>query len=153
MEVAAYLKHRAAQGAKVATVRAALVNVRRSKTNQDGAAVDVRFTKNGFAAALLALRPSDAMPHWFVFGGLNGQSIGRRFGQSIGRRFAQACKAAGLEGDYTGHSGRVGLAVELVRRGASTTEVQLAGGWRSQAMVARYSAGIAASQGAVAKYL
>ena len=84
MEVAAYLKHRAAQGAKVATVRAALVNVRRSKTNQDGAAVDVRFTKNGFAAALLALRPSDAMPHWFVFGGLNGQSIGRRFGQSIG---------------------------------------------------------------------
>ena len=145
MEVAAYLKHRAAQGAKVATVRAALVNVRRSKTNQDGAAVDVRFTKNGFAAALLALRPSDAMPHWFVFGGLNGQSIGRRF--------AQACKAAVLEGDYTGHSGRVGLAVELVRRGASTTEVQLAGGWRSQAMVARYSAGIAASQGAVAKYL
>ena len=123
----------------------ALIHVRTSKANQEGQETDVRFCKNGFARALLALRPTNARPEGSVFGNRNGQSIGRRF--------AAACKAAGLDGDYTGHSGRVGLAQELTRRGASTTETQLAGGWKTARMVARYSAGVAAEQGAVAKYL
>ena len=108
----------------------ALIHVRTSKANQEGAEVDVRFVKNGFARAVLFLRPTNAKPGWSVFGNRNGQSIGRRF--------AATCRAAGLDGDYTGHSGRVGLAQELTRRGNST---------------ARYSAGVAAIQGAVAKYL
>lgn len=103
----------------------ALIHVRTSKANQEGGDVDVRFVKNGFARAVLFLRPTNARPGWPVFGGLNGQSIGRRF--------AAACRAAGLEGDYTGHSGRVGLAQELTRRGASTTATQLAGGGRPPA--------------------
>lgn len=122
-----------------------LVHVRTSKANQEGAETDVRFTKNGFAQAVLAIRPKDPDPDSLVLGGINGQTIGRRF--------AATCRAAGLEGDYTGHSGRVGLAQELTRRGASTTETQLAGGWKTARMVARYSAGVAAEQGAVAKYL
>ena len=49
------------------------------------------------------------------------------------------------------HSGRRGLASELVRRGASTTAVQAAGGWRSAAMVARYASAVAVEDGAVAR--
>ena len=51
------------------------------------------------------------------------------------------------------HSGRVGLASELTARGASTTEVMLAGNWKTARMVAHYSAGATAERGAVRKYL
>ena len=59
----------------------------------------IRLVKNGAADALAAIRPVDADPRARVFGGLNGQSIGRRF--------AAAARAAGIEG-VTAHSGRVG---------------------------------------------
>ena len=49
--------------------------------------------------------------------------------------------------------GRVGLASELTARGASTTEVMLAGNWKTARMVAHYSAGATAERGAVARYL
>ncbi len=80
-----------------------------------------------------------------VLGGLNGQSIARRL--------TAAATAAGIDGRITGHSGRVGLASELTTRGASTTETMLAGSWKTARMVAHYSAGATAEQGAVAKYL
>ena len=38
-------------------------------------------------------------------------------------------------------------------RGASTTDVMLAGNWRTSRMVAHYSAGATAARGAVARYL
>ena len=52
-----------------------------------------------------------------------------------------AARAAGIEARVTAHSGRVGLASELTARGASTTEVMLAGNWKTARMVAHYSAG------------
>ena len=120
------------------------IRVRRSKTDQAGGETDVRLVKNGAADALAAIRPADADPRARVFGGINGQSIGRRF--------AAAARAAGIEG-VTAHSGRVGHASELTARGASTTEVMLSGGWKTARMVAHYSAGAKAERGAVAKYL
>ena len=63
-----------------------------------------------------------------------------RFGYGL----TEAAKAAGIESRLTGHSGRVGLAVELTARGASTTETMLAGGWSTARMVAHYSAGATA---------
>ena len=122
-----------------------LVRVRHSKTDQEGERADVRFLKNGAARAVWALRPPAPDDHALVLGGLNGQSIARRI--------AAAAKAAGIEKRISGHSGRVGLASELTARGASTTETMLAGGWKTHRMVAHYSAGVAAEQGAVAKYL
>ena len=129
------------------------ITVRTSKTNQAGERNDVRYLKNGSAAAVRALRdrrtvqasgmrPADDAP---VLDGLNGQSVGRRL--------TAAAQAAGIVGRITGHSGRVGLASELTMRGASTTETMLAGGWKTARMVAHYSAGAAAEAGAVAKYL
>ena len=120
------------------------VRVRTSKTDREGEASDIRLVKNGSAQALAALRPVGAAPTALVFGGLNAQSIARRF--------VDAAKAAGIEG-VTAHSGRVGLASELTAAGASTTETMLAGGWRTARMVAHYAAGAQAERGAVAKYL
>lgn len=79
-----------------------------------------------------------------VLGGINGQSVGRRF--------TAAARQAGISRRLTAHSGRVGLASELTAWGASTTEVMLAGAWKTARMVSHYSAGARAERGAVAKY-
>ena len=44
------------------------------------------------------------------------------------------------------------MAVELVRRRASTTSVQQAGGWKNPAMVACYARTVQAEDGAIARY-
>ena len=122
-----------------------LVTVRRSKTNQEGEVNDVRFVKDGVARALRMLRaamspePSD-----------RGVPLSA---QMIGLRFTAAALVAGVESRVTAHSGRVGLASELTSRGASTTDVILAGNWKTSRMVAHYSAGATAERGAVARYL
>ena len=56
---------------------------------------------------------------------------------------SQAAACAGVENRY---SGRVGL----TSRGASTTDVMLAGNWKTSRMVAHYSAVATAERGAVA---
>ena len=121
-----------------------LITVRTSKTNQEGDTADVRYLKNGAAKAIRTLRAADAAPTDRVIGLSPLQ---------IQRRFTAAARAAGIEARVTAHSGRVGLASELTARGASTTEVMLAGNWRTSRMVAHYSAGATAERGAVAKYL
>ena len=121
-----------------------LLTVRTSKTNQEGDAADVRYLKNGAANAIRTLRAADAAPTDRVIGLSPLQ---------IQRRFTAAARAAGIEARVTAHSGRVGLASELTARGASTTEVMLAGNWKTARMVAHYSAGATAERGAVAKYL
>ena len=123
-----------------------LLTVRTSKTNQEGDAADVRYLKNGPAKAIRTLRAADA----------DAAPTDRVIGLSplqIQRRFTAAARAAGIEARVTAHSGRVGLASELTARGASTTEVMLAGNWKTARMVAHYSAGATAERGAVAKYL
>ena len=121
-----------------------LITVRTSKTNQEGDTADVRYLKNGAAKAIRTLRTArpDAAPTDRVIGLSPLQ---------IQRRFSAAARAAGIEARLTAHSGRVGLASELTARGASTTEVMLAGNWRTSRMVAHYSAGAKAERGAVAK--
>ena len=73
--------------------------------------------------------------------------------QAVERRFTAAAEAAGLERRVTAHSGRVGLATELSSRGASTTDVMLAGNWKTSRMVAHYSAPATVERGAVARYV
>ena len=55
----------------------------------------------------------------------------------INHRVQVLADELGIEGIST-HSGRRGLAFELLRRGLSKTVVQAAGGWRSAAMVRQY---------------
>ena len=123
-----------------------LVTVRRSKTNQDGSEADVRFIKNGTAQAVRRLRELRGAP-------ADSDRVLTLTPESIGNRFAAACRAAGIEGKRTAHSGRVGHASELTLRGASMQDVMRSGGWKSSRMVAHYSAGATAVHGAVARYL
>ena len=125
------------------TPDALLIHIRSSKTDQTGERTDIRLIKNGATAAVQAIRPDDPGASDLVLG---------LSADSIARRFKAACKAAGIEGKISAHSGRVGLASELTRLGASTTATMLAGGWSTSRMVAHYSAGATAENGAVAKY-
>ena len=122
-----------------------LVTVRRSKTNQEGEVNDVRFVKDGVARALRTLRAATSPEP--------DDRVVPLSAQMITLRFTAAAAAAGVESRVTAHSGRVGLASELTSRGASTTDVMLAGNWKTSRMVAHYSAGATAERGAVARYL
>ena len=121
-----------------------LVTVRRSKTNQEGETTDVRFVKGGVARAIRTLRAA-ASP-------ASEDRVVPLSPKMVGLRFQAAARVAGVE-RVTAHSGRVGLASELTSRGASTTDVMLAGNWKTSRMVAHYSAGATAERGAVARYL
>ena len=120
-----------------------LVTVRRSKTNQEDETSDVRYLKNGPARAVRALRAAAAPAPADRVVPLSPKMIGLRF----------TAAAGGLERRVTAPSGRVGLASELTSRGASTTDVMLAGNWKTSGMVAHYSTGATAERGAVARYL
>ena len=111
--------------------RGIVVYVRRSKTDQDGTAADVRYLKNGCAAALRQLRDRLTVQRSGLRPDGTAQVLGGINGQSIARRLTAAASAAGIEGRITGHSGRVGLAVELTRRGAPEQATAKAGGWKS----------------------
>ena len=106
-----------------------LVTVRRSKTNQEGETTDVRFVKGGVARAIRTLRAA-ANPG-------PADRVAPLSPKMVGLRFQAAARAAGVE-RVTAHSGRVGLASELTSRGASTTDVMLAGNWKTSRMVAHY---------------
>ena len=106
---------------------------------------DVRCVRGGGAAAVRRLHAATAPQPADPVVGLCADQVNRRF--------AAACAAAGLEGRRTAHSGRVGLAVELAARGAPTRAVQLAGGWKSPAMVAHYTASVASRPANVNRYL
>ena len=145
-ELAAVRAHRvegkgpAAGAGRQRAVRGALLwGLRRSE-----AAGSVRYLPREALRALAAIRPEGAGPGDPVFG---------LSGRQVGRRVAAAARAAGLGEGFSGHSGRVGLAAELSRAGASTHEIAAAGGWQSAGMVIRYTRRETAKRGAVARYL
>ena len=95
------------------------------------------------AADLRTIRPDGAQPGDTVFG------IG---GAQICRRIAAAAKAAGLEGRFSGHSPRVGMAQDLAASGTALPALMQAGRWTSSSMPALYTRSQAAGRGAVARY-
>ena len=104
----------------------------------------MRYLPRAAMEALAAMRPEGAGPGDPVFG---------LSGRQMARRVEAAAIAAGLGSGFSGHSGRVGLAAELSRAGASTHEIAAAGGWQSAGMVIRYTRRETAKRGAVARYL
>ncbi len=124
-----------------------LIDLKRSKTNQEGARADVRAVKGPGAMALRVLR-AEAEARGEAQ--RDGKVIGLSASQ-VNRRLKAAAAAAGMPG-ISAHSFRVGLASEATARGASTTETMKAGGWKTARMVAHYAADAQAERGAVAKY-
>ena len=101
-----------------------------SKTNASGHREDLRLLAARFARAVDRLRTAEEPAA--------ADRVVPISPHQVNHRVQVLAEALGLEG-VSSHSGRRGLASELVRRGASTTAVQAAGGWQSAAMVARYS--------------
>lgn len=106
-----------------------VVHVRRSKTDQFAVGATLGLTPAG-ARALEAIQPSPRQPTDLVFG---------LAARSLRRRIIQAAAQAGLEGRFSGHSGRVGLAIRLAERGAEAAVVSTQGRWRDPAMYGRYT--------------
>ena len=123
----------------------ALLHIRRSKTDPEAEGA-VLYVGQAAAQALQAIMPEDAGvvdPAALVFGLSASQ---------IGRRIDAAAKAAGLGEGFTGHSGRVGMAQDLVASGVELPELMTAGRWKSSRMPARYTERQTAGRGAVARY-
>jgi len=69
----------------------------------------------------------------------------------ITRRIAQACRVAGLDSGYSGHSPRVGAAQALAAANISLAAIMEHGRWQWSMMPARYTRHASAAQSAMAK--
>ena len=122
----------------------ALLQLRRSKTDQEGEGVTLYIGKHA-ADALRAIRPTEEQ--------LDLQApVFSLPPQQIGRRVDAAAQAAGLGEGFTGHSGRVGMAQDLANTGAELPALMTAARWKNSKMPARYTERPAGGRGAVAKY-
>lgn len=104
------------------------VRVARSKTGQEGEGEVVVITASA-VQALAAIR-NGAGADDPVFGMSES---------TIARRVKSAAAAAGLGDQFSGHSGRVGLAQRMTAAGASTQAVMARGRWKNAGTVARYT--------------
>ena len=102
---------------------AGLVYIERSKTDQTGEGAYVVITPDTLAALKRFRQDSEA---WTDDEPAFGLSMSQ-----ISRRVDSMAKAAGQGDGYSGHSGRVGLAIRMTRRGAPLQEVQTHGRWKS----------------------
>ena len=119
------------------------VLIRKSKTDQEGQGA-IKFLSDVTVELLVAIRiVRDPEPEDSVF---------RLSASQICRRIAQAATQAGLIGHFSGHSPRIGMAVDLARSGYSLPAIQEAGRWQSPDMPAYYIRSVSAAQGAVADW-
>ena len=106
------------------------VRIVRSKTDQEGEGEVVAITAST-VQALDAIR-NGAGAEDSVFGMSES---------TIARRVKSAAAAAGLGDQFSGHSGRVGLAQRMTAAGASAQTVMVQGRWKNAGTVARYTKG------------
>ena len=127
---------------KMAADGSGRLTVRNSKTDQTGEG-SVLYLSPATMDALSQIRPAAPGPEHSVFGLSPRQ---------INRRIAAAARAAGAQGDFAGHSPRVGMAIDLAASGCELPALMTAGRWESPTMPARYTRAEAAGRGAVARY-
>ena len=106
------------------------VLIRRGKTDQEGEGATVAIT----AAAMTDLERLAAMR-----GRDPAASVFDLSDRQIARRVAAMAKLAGLGEGFSGHSGRVGMAVRMTRNGAPAAAVMRQGRWETTRMVSRYT--------------
>jgi len=113
------------------------LTVRNSKTDQASEG-SVFYLSRATMDALSQVRPPSPDSDWSVF---------RLSPRQINRRIAAAAKAAGVQGDFAGHSPRVGMAIDLAASGCELPAPMTAGRWESPTMPARYTRAEAAGRG------
>ena len=116
------------------------LSLRRSKTDQAGVG-SVCYLSRASMAALECLRTQRG-EHSKLFGLSASQ---------INRRIVAACRAAGLGAGFSGHSPRIGMAIDLMRSGTTLPALMTAGRWQSPLMPARYTRNEQAGRNAVAQ--
>ena len=120
------------------------ITVVRSKTDVEAQGAVVAVTPAAMRA-LEALRPVGVASSEKVFG---------LSGSQIARRVKAVARAAGLPDweNFSGHSGRVGMARRMAQNGAPTHEIERQGRWKQGGgMVGRYTRG--ESAGSALRYL
>lgn len=118
-----------------------------SKTNQDGTTPDYRFVSAETMARIHAWQSAAGITEGLLFrptGGrprVDGSIDVALLPQEVARIFRRRAKSAGLEnaGTISGHSARIGSANDLAEDGATSTQIQHAGGWRTDRMVTYYT--------------
>ena len=98
---------------------------------------DIEFWPDGTALALRDIQPDNTDP---------AASLFDLTGETLANRVRAAARGAGLGEDFSGHSGRIGVARRMVAVGAPTAAVQHQGRWKHGDMVARYTRGEAAGE-------
>ena len=120
------------------------ITVLRSKTDVEAQGAVVAITPAAMRA-LDAIRPDGVAREEKVFGLSESQ---------IARRVKAVARAAGLPDweNFSGHSGRVGMARRMAQKGAPTHEIERQGRWKQGGgMVGRYTRG--ESAGSALRYL
>ena len=133
------------------------LTVHRSKTDQGAAGVTG-------VTLYIGAPTQEAIRRYCEAGGITEGALFRwvRRGDNItGRRLTidgvrkiikRRAREAGLAGNISGHSLRVGSAVSLAQAGASVVNMQVAGRWKSPQMPAHYARAELAEQGAIARF-
>ena len=116
--------------------------VRRSKTDQRAAGVLLYLGRQAMGD-LEVVRPRFCD---------SGEGVYRLSSRQLSRRISEAAAAAGLGQGFSGHSPRIGMSIDLASDGSGLPDLQQAGRWKVASMPARYIRGMAAGQGAVARY-
>jgi len=116
--------------------------VRRAKNDQEARGA-LLYVGRQAMRDLAAIKSPNTKPSDTVFG---------LSGSQISRRIAAAAQAAELDGEFSGHSPRIGMAQDLAAHGISLAELMQAGRWSSTSMPARYIRSQIAGRGGVAKY-
>ena len=112
------------------------VTIRRSKTDPTGAVAVVAITATAMAD-LDRLREFE--------GPAESDSVFGLDGRQIANRIAAVAKACGLGAGFGGHSGRVGMALRMIRNGAPAATVMRQGRSTTR-IVARYTRNESASE-------
>lgn len=100
--------------------------------------------------ALAAIRPADAPPDAPVFTGRKGEPLSAR---RISERIAAAARAAGIDGRVSGHSLRIGSAIDFTQAGAPLQATMDAGDWKSADLVRSYTAETDADNSPIHRWL
>lgn len=130
------------------------LNLKSSKTDQEGAGVALYITKQTRKIIKKYLDKAEIEDGAIFRRIRRGDHIqSQRLTADAARRIIKArATDAGIDGFISGHSLRVGSAVSLAQAGASLVDLQVAGRWKNSQMPAHYARAEIAQRGAIAKY-
>lgn len=117
----------------------ASILIRRSKTDQAGEGMTRELAPDTLRRVRAWLDAAGITDGPLFRTVRHGRAGGRLPAGDVERIWRRLAERAGIAARFTGHSSRVGGAQDLAGDGFSVVEIQLAGGWKSPTMVARYA--------------